>query len=72
MLWKISEMVFKAACSLSLSGPRGEFVFGMVKYFRMSLVAAARRSRVEAVGILTSWGNHSTVSDILSALVDHI
>ena len=72
LLWRISTAVWRAVVSLSVRGSRGEFLLGFFKAFKMSLVAVAMMSTLEAVGIVTSCGNHSRVSVILSALVDQM
>ena len=70
LFWNMLVKVLRDSCSLSVRGWRGELWVGCSRHLRMSLVAANNDSRVDAVGIFTSCGNHSTVSDTLSAWVD--
>ena len=72
VLWRSSTAVVKAFTWVSWSGSSGEFLLGCFKACRVSCVAAATTSMLDAVGILTSCGNHSRVSVIRSALVDQM
>ena len=60
--------VFRASVSLSESGWSGEFAVGFWRADSVSFVAAAVKSRLDAVGILVLCGNQATVSVVLSAL----
>ena len=58
-----------ASTSLSVSGSNGEFGHGLLSALVRSNAALMTMSVELVVGIITCFGNHSTVSQILAALV---
>jgi hypothetical protein len=73
--WRFSrtwESVLSVATSLSASGDRGESGLGLANAVRRSLAAAMTMSVLEAMGIVTWWGNHVTVSMMRVPLVSVI